>query len=149
MKKHVITIMAVLVFFASLAVTSIEAQNAGNMSVSIPFDFAVSGKTLPAGEYYVQGSTEGVPGVTQIRSADDTERAYFFQTHSVDGRKIQRASKLVFNKYGDQFFLSQIWISGRTAGQELPKTAKERVLQRDVVRSQRKPESVSIAAKSN
>jgi hypothetical protein len=148
MKKQVITIMAVALFFATVAVTSIQAQNVGSISVSVPFDFVVSGKTLPAGEYYVLRSTEGVPVVTQIRSRDKTDLAYFFQTHPVDGRAIQK-SKLVFNKYGDQFFLSQVWISGRTVGQELTKTSKERDLQREIARTKRKAESVAIAGKSN
>ena len=95
MKKQVITIMVVAVFCATLAVSSIQAQNAGNMSVNIPFDFAVSGKTLPAGDYYLQRSTEGAQVVTQLRSRDKDEGVYLRQTHPVQGNEIQADSKLV------------------------------------------------------
>lgn len=149
MKKQLITMMAAVAFFATLAVTSIQAQNAGNMSVSIPFDFAVSGKTLPAGEYYVQRSAEGARVVTTISNRDKTRAVYLPQTHPVQTNKVQSESKLVFNKYGDQFFLSQVWISGRSAGDELAKTARERGLQKEIARSQQKPESVVIAGKAN
>jgi hypothetical protein len=149
MKKQVITIMAVAVFFATLAVTSAQAQNAGNMSVSIPFDFAVAGKTLPAGDYNVRRSIEGNRELTAIRNRDKTEAVYLFQTHPVQTNEVQSESKLVFNKYGNEYFLSQVWISGRTVGQELSKAAKERGLQRDMAGAHRKADSVAIAGKLN
>ena len=149
MKKQVITMMASVAFFATLAITSVQAQNAGTVSVSIPFDFAVSGKTLPAGEYYVQRSAEGARVVTTIRNRDKTKAVYLPQTHPVQTNEIQSESKLVFNKYGDQYFLSQVWISGRSAGDELAKTARERGLQNEIAKSQQKPETVVIAGKAN
>ena len=149
MKKQVITMMAVVVFFATLAVTSAQAQNAGNMSVSIPFDFAVAGKTLPAGDYNVRRSIEGNRELTAIRNQDKTEAVYLPQTHPLQTNEVQSQSKLVFNKYGNQYFLSQVWISGRTVGQELSRTAKERDLQRDMAGAHHKAESVAIAGKLN
>jgi hypothetical protein len=140
--------MAVFAFLAMLAVTSVKAQNTGNMSISIPFDFAVSGKTLPAGEYYLQRSTEGAQVVVQIRNRDRA-LVYLSQTHPIQNSEVQAEPKLVFNKYGDQLFLSQVWLSGRSTGEELSKTARERGLQRDFAGNQRKPESVAIAGKSN
>ena len=58
----------------------------------------------------------------------------------------QGDTKLVFNRYGDQFFLSQVWMAGRTDGQELIKTRRERLLQREIARGSGKPETISIAA---
>jgi hypothetical protein len=151
MKKQVITMMAVLAFFATVAVTSIHAQGL-TMSVTIPFDFAVGGKTLPAGEYYLQRAADGARPVTQIRSRDNKELGiYLPQSHPVQDIRVQleSQSQLVFNKYGDQYFLSQVWLFGRRIGEELPKTSKERVLQREIARTLRKAESVAIAGKSN
>jgi hypothetical protein len=36
--------------------------------------------------------------------------------HTLPGREIQPKSKLVFNRYGDQYFLSEVWIAGRSEG---------------------------------
>jgi hypothetical protein len=33
--------------------------------------------------------------------------------------------KLVFHRYGDEYFLSQIWQAGVNAGRELPKSRRE------------------------
>ena len=146
MKKQVITVMAVAMFFAALAVASVRSQDAGTISVNIPFDFAVSGKTLSAGQYYLQQSTNGV--VTQIRRRDKTQGVYLPQTYPVQGSEIQAESKLVFNKYGNQYFLSQVWISGRAVGKELPKTSKERLLQSEMAKQRSKPETINVAVGS-
>jgi len=34
-------------------------------------------------------------------------------------------TKLVFSRYGDQYFLSQIWMAGNEAGYQLPKSRRE------------------------
>src|SRR5207244_13645772 len=95
MKKQVITVMAVAMFFAALAVASVRSQDAGTISVNIPFDFAVSGKTLSAGQYYLQQSTDGARVVTQIRRRDKTQGVYLPQTYPVQGSEIQADSNLV------------------------------------------------------
>lgn len=145
MKKQVMTVMVVAMFFAMLAVASVQAQGAGTMSVTIPFDFAVAGKTLPAGKYYLQRSTEGARVVTQIRSRDKTDGVYLPETHPVQGSEIQAESKLVFNKYGDQYFLSQVWISGNKTGSELFKSRKERALVQQLAQRAVKPETIAVA----
>jgi hypothetical protein len=37
-------------------------------------------------------------------------------------------TELVFNKVGDQYFLSQIWVAGSAAGNEVPKSRMEKRL---------------------
>ncbi len=140
--------IAVTIFFATVAVASVRAQDAGNVAVTIPFDFAVSSKTLPAGKYYVRRSIEGPRVVIQIRGKDDTQSIYL-PIHPVQGSDIQSESKLVFNKYGDQYFLSQLWIAGRSNGEELGRTSRERSLQREMARRTTKPEAIAVTGKLN
>ena len=147
MKKQAITVIAVAMFFATLAVASVQAQNAGNISVTIPFDFTVSGKTLPAGDYDLRRTIEGPRVVLQIRGREKDLSVYLPQTNPLQGNEIQAESKLIFNKYADQYFLSQVWISGRSSGVELPKTSRERLLQREMAQGG-KPETINVAIRS-
>jgi len=144
--KRLIMLIVLAVFTTVIA----HAQGS-TMSVTIPFDFAVAGKTLPAGEYYFQRNMDNSRVVTQIRSRERTLSIYLPQTHPVQDLEVQldSKSKLVFNKYGDQFFLSQVWIFGRKTGEELPKTVNERRLQREMARRAGKPEKITLAAKTN
>ena len=147
MNKRVITILATTMLFATLAVASAQAQEAGNMSVTIPFDFAVAGKMLPAGEYHVRRSIAGTRSVMEFQNSKATERLYLPPTHLVQSGTIQSASKLVFNRYGNLYFLSQVWVAGRSGGEELTKTSRERSFQRELTRRAATPETITIAAK--
>jgi len=148
MKKQMITLMAVAVFVMTLTVVPSHGQNAGNLSVTIPFEFATAGKTLPAGDYYVRRSLDGARVVMRIESKDGSLSLYL-PTHGAQNAEIQNESKLVFNKYGEQFFLSQVWAAGRSTGEELNKTSRERTLQREIAGRGGKPETIAIVAKSN
>lgn len=148
MKKQMITLMAVAVFVMTLTVVSVHAQNAGNLAVTIPFEFTAAGKTLPAGDYFVRRSLDGARVVMRIESKGGSLSIYL-PTHVARSAEIQPDSKLVFNKYGGQLFLSQVWAAGRSTGEELNKTSRERTLQREIAGRGGKPETITIAAKSN
>jgi hypothetical protein len=59
-------------------------------------------------------------------------------------------TKLVFNRYGDQYFLSQIWEEGNLMATQLTKTSAERKAAKDarsnIARSNGEPETVVIFA---
>ncbi len=142
MKKHLFTTMAIAMFFATIAVTSARAQNAPSVSVSIPFDFEVAGKTLKAGDYRVR--MEGSRSTLKIENRDSLHTT-FVTISSLQGRDIQDQSKLVFNRYGNQYFLSQVWIVGSSSGEEVRQDATERGIRRELAALGHKPERVEIA----
>lgn len=148
MKKQMITLMAVAMFATTLTVMSAQAQNAGNIAVTIPFEFIAGGKTLPAGDYYVRRSLDRARVVMRIENKDGSMSIYL-PNHVAQTTEIQAESKLVFTRYGRESFLSQVWAAGRKTGEELNRTDRERLLERDMARAQLKAQRVSIAAKSN
>ena len=148
MKRRMITMAAVAMLVTTLAVTSVRAQNAGDLAVSIPFEFVAGGKTLPAGEYYVRRSFDGAQADLRLTDKDNSVSVYL-ATHSVQTNNIQNDSKLVFNRYGQQRFLAHVWSAGRRTGHELNKTSRERGLQQEIARGNSKPETVSVAVRAN
>ena len=145
MKKHLVTTMAIAMFITTIAVASAHAQN-GVMTVTIPFEFTVAGKTLPSGEYLVRMEDSRL--MLKIQSRDNSKAA-FVAAIPVRGSGIQDESKLVFNRYGNQHFLSQIWIAGSSTGEEMRKSAEERAIRGELAALKQKPERVTIAARSN
>ena len=117
-----------------------RAQNAGDVAASIPFEFSAGGKTLPAGDYWVRRSFDGAYSVMRIENRKDSMSMYV-STHPVQST-IQDGSKLVFTKYGEKS-------AGRSTGVELNKTKSERGLQQEIARRLVKPETVSVAIRSN
>ena len=101
---------------------------------------------LPAGEYIVARSTQGSEGLV-IRARDGKGGVYLL-TKSIQTRDNQVQTRVVFNRYNDQYFLSQVWISGRSTGRELHKSRQERALERELAARAAKPESIAVAGKA-
>ena len=92
----------------------------------IPFDFSVQSQILPAGTYVVKQVREGM---YQIQSEDRHGPMASMQTTALGSPTgTNNDTKLIFNKYGDQYFLSQIWASGQPEGRGVLKSHSERDL---------------------
>ena len=107
---------------ALLAAASMYAQGSQNLTVQVPFGFHVGASMLPAGEYIV--STDAGPGVVKVRSAD-AKSSVMILSMTTQTSTTPNEGKLVFNKYGDEYFLSQIWKAGNNTGNELRKSRRE------------------------
>jgi len=105
-----------------LLVTALASAETVNMKVNIPFNFVVGGATLPSGEYTVQGLSLG--NAISIRKSDQTATRLTLAIRC-ESSKTPEQSKLVFHKYGDRYFLAQIWMAGDNSGHELPKSRRE------------------------
>ncbi|MBL8292994.1 MAG: hypothetical protein JNN08_14205 [Bryobacterales bacterium] len=99
------------------------AQPSVGIFTTIPFEFAVNDRTLPAGEY---ATREIVAGVYEMVNTNGDLRAFSF-VDPVDVNQAQQA-KLVFRKYGDKYFLAEVWNPLRMAVLAFPKCRKEREL---------------------
>jgi hypothetical protein len=106
---------------ALLAAASVFAQGSQRIIVQVPFGFHVGNSVLPAGRYTVDTDT---PSVLRLRS-DDSKSSALILTNPVEKLNTSSQGKLVFNKYGDEYFLSQFWASGYNTGRELRKTRRE------------------------
>lgn len=107
---------------ALFAAITICAQGSQTLKVQVPFGFHVGSSMLPSGEYTVD--TEAAPGVVRLRSAD-SKSTVMIQSNAVQTAGATGQGKLIFNKYGDEYFLSQIWHAGSNIGRQLPKTRRE------------------------
>ena len=107
---------------ALLAATSVFPQGSQRLTVQVPFGFHVGNSILPAGAYTVDN--DPAPNVLRLRS-DDFKSSVMIQTNSVQKLKAPSQGMLVFNKYGDEYFLSQVWKPGINTGSELRKARRE------------------------
>lgn len=123
MKK---TIWITTILCAALAVAPAGAQSQP-MSVDVPFDFIAGPKTLAAGTYEVYGGPAA--SAILLRSAD-AKAAVFVLTNAVESRKMLEKGKLVFRKYGNTYFLAEVWRAGGDRGRELRPSPAEREIAR-------------------
>lgn len=146
MKIQIMRNTAILGLFFMLAIASVNAQTPSRVEVNIPFDFSAGKATLKAGTYSIK-RTSG--NLLAIRSADGKTTALVNAPLTIGSRDSKAGERLVFNQYGDQYFLSQVWLSvdtGRqlfTLGTETKVAREYRLANKDA-----KPQRVEIAAHS-
>jgi hypothetical protein len=121
MKNRILGSITILGLFFMLAMANVQAQTSGRVEVTVPFDFSVGKATLKAGAYTVKT----LPGnALAIRSADGKTTALVNAPLTIGARDAKAGQRLVFNQYGDQYFLSQVWLTVET-GRQLFTTRQE------------------------
>ena len=133
MKKQAFGTLTMLTLLLTMSAISVSAQSERSKTTNIPFDFIVGGKTLPAGEYTVAPNRSDSLNVWLVQSKDGHVNA-LFTTGSVRASETQEKTKFVFHKYGDQYFLSQIWTIGSNSGRELLMPRLEREVAKSSIR---------------
>jgi hypothetical protein len=145
MKKRVLSVVAMSSFLFTLAIAG-SAIDLGRMKANIPFDFTVGKTKLPAGSYIVDSAV--VRGCLQI-SAADRSKNLFVSVFGGETSKKPSQAKLVFHRYGDQYFLWQVWNEGGTEAMRLPKSRAERELasqSKYLAQNETEPELVVVMA---
>src|SRR5581483_4061193 len=121
MKKQILGIVATLSIIITLSVAGF-AGLAGRVKADIPFDFMVGKTRLPAGKYCVSRVTA----------------------------RGERTARLVFHRYGNQYFLAEIWDGESNMTQQLGKSKAEREAARaersHLAQNNVAPEIVTVAA---
>jgi len=125
MKRQVSSVCAAFVLIAAFGAVTAPAQSSARWQANIPFEFIVLGKTLPAGKYTMSTVSAIDPSVIAVRNAHSCAHAW---TQGADAKESDGTNKLVFNRYGDKYFLSQIRDHDGRVARYLPKSKLEREL---------------------
>jgi hypothetical protein len=142
MKKLIISmIVAASIGAASLAST-LAAPFTVRIRAEIPFDFNVGKKKLPKGEYLIE--SVGDSGTLAIRNADKGKSVVFntIRSKPTDGNK----AKLVFNRYGDQYFLARVWDQSSETILKLNKSSLEKRIAKQL-KKETNPDEVNVSDK--
>jgi len=102
------TLFVVASLAAGCVCTSAHAQNPQAVAVNVPFGFEIGSKHMPPGTYRI---TRPMTDILQIGSRSDTA---LLLTRDEQSYKATKNSKLVFDRYGDHYFLRQVWFSPET-----------------------------------
>ena len=143
MKKTVTTIIAAVGLFLTMAVASVSAQTPTGAEVNITFDFSAGKASLKAGTYVIIRKSDSM---LQIRHANEKRTILVNAPLTMGSRDYRAGERLVFNRYGDEYFLTQVWFTADQGKQLLPSNA-ETSAARELVKRNLKPERVEIAVR--
>jgi hypothetical protein len=137
MNNRLLQICTALVFVAAAAFSA-HAQNARNYRAEIPFDFSVGKESHRAGEYMVVVNNAHSSPILEIRQKG-AANIQLAPASLGFNRSEKNVTKLVFTKYDDEYFLSEIISTDFGLKMRKP-NLKDRLAKKPKV----KPESVSV-----
>ena len=115
-----------LLAIANFAISGTSFAQSNGVRATVPFDFTVGSKLLPSGTYTI-APLSGNSTVIVIRSHDKAFAALSL-VHQ-DDNKSPNGGKLLFHKYGGQYFLSEILCDRADMNVELPTSKREKTAQ--------------------
>jgi hypothetical protein len=134
MKKEILKglTMVTLVLAIALATAAVtaNAQSAKKVVADIPFAFVVGDQTLSAGEYTMKSTTAPANGLL-IQNAEGQSEA-LRNTFPIEPRQNRRNARLVFHRYGQRYFLAEVWTGAGNVGRHLMKSRQERAIEREL-----------------
>jgi hypothetical protein len=105
MKRTMMKLTAALALAVTFGIATANAQTNSNLRADVPFKFTVGKTALPAGDCGVVIADK----VARIACADDQA--------GIVGQEARNdapaTAKLVFHKYGDQYFLAEVWTASK------------------------------------
>ena len=96
--------LVALAMAGAILTTTAAAQIRGHQTYDIPFAFLVGKTICPAGRYTI---AETSPGVLRLNNKDGS-KSVMFLTRLEQAKGMSKQSSLVFRRYGDTRFLSQV-----------------------------------------
>jgi hypothetical protein len=129
--------IALVVLAGAFTAGTLQAQS-HEVRADVPFDFAVGNKQLPAGNYTFFSE----PNNTLVISNNDYKVTILSKTED-RGHISGYVSHLVFNKYGDHYFLREITCPAIAINVEIPPSKLEK--QTRVQRAFLGPETMLLA----
>jgi hypothetical protein len=101
--------------FCMLTVFAITvAQAQPRMTVNVPFNFQISDRAFPAGQYSVSAARD------HLTVQDSAGKVVFIGiANPVSGRRVGKTGQVVFHCYDDRCFLSEYWTPTRENGSQL------------------------------
>ena len=134
MKTKAVAFVGMVVILLATGVAS--AQSTDPIQFSTPFAFVIGDQQVPAGEYMV--SVVSPTGTLSFRSSDGAV-SVLIGSIPVQSTQTAQRFKLIFNRYGDHYYMSQIWTPGYRTG----RTLVPRTTELELAKSQ-KPQVVTV-----
>lgn len=131
MKKELFKGFAMLILLVAIAFATAVVSNAQSTSrlvSAIPFEFVAGNQSMPAGEYVF--SKDATPGLT-VRNSE-AEIAAILMTQAIETEKNETSARLVFHRYGERYFLAEVWDGNRETGVQLVKSRQERAIESEL-----------------
>ena len=124
MKRQFLILIAIAAFATALT-TNASGQTGKTVRANVKFDFQIGDRIYPAGEYRIESISFQNDNILQIRSVGDVNKNQIILANYSNAGKRQ-TPKLVFQQYGESYFLTEIFLDSGRWGYSIPPSRGQR-----------------------
>jgi hypothetical protein len=126
--KKIAIVSLVLGYLALGLLPRTVAAQANVVTIDIPFAFMVQDTKFASGTYTITKVEKMNYRISNLKG----DQQAMFATHTTSSPQRAASFTLVFNVYGDQYYLSKFFHQGMTSGNAIAQTAAEKDLAKKV-----------------
>jgi hypothetical protein len=123
-RYRLLSLFIALVITLTMHPIKAQAQIIGSLEADIPFQFHVGGAKLPAGKYIIHVLDNSDLTLMEISSADGSTSA-LFQVRDAQAKSTPGKNELIFDKYGNRYFLERLFDESNPLGSAVVKSGYE------------------------
>ena len=123
--RNLLPVIIALAFMMTISLVQAHAQIIGDLDVTIPFQFHAGDAKLPAGKYVIHTVDNSDLTLMEIVSADGSTSA-LFEVRDAEANSVPAKSELIFNKYGDRYFLAKVFDESNPNGSTVVESRYEK-----------------------
>ena len=112
---QLLSLLIALVFALPMYPSKVQAQIVGNLEADIPFQFHAGNTKLPPGKYIIHVLNDSDLTIMEISSADGKMSA-LFDVRDAEAKSAPAGNELIFNKYGNRYFLAKLFDESNPSG---------------------------------
>jgi hypothetical protein len=128
---YLLPVVAALLALA-IAPPKSQAQIVGNIEANIPFQFHAGDAKLPAGKYLIHMLDDSNLTVMEISNVDGSVSA-LFDVGSIQASSTPAKTELIFNKYGNSYYLAKLFDGGNADGSRVVGSRYEKRVGKETV----------------
>jgi hypothetical protein len=132
-RHHFLSLLIAFVFALMIYPTQVSAQIIGDVEANIPFQFHAGNTKFPAGQYRIHVLDNTDLSVIEISSMDDSISAVF-QVRDAETKSDPTKTELIFNKYGNRYFLAELFDEGNPNGSQVLESQYEKRISQTTTR---------------
>jgi hypothetical protein len=123
--RNLLPVITALAFMMTISLVQAHAQIIGDLDVTIPFQFHAGDAKLPAGKYVIHTVGNSDLTLMEIVSSDGSTSA-LFEVRDAEANSTPAKSELIFNKYGDRYFLAKVFDESNPNGSTVVESRYEK-----------------------
>lgn len=119
------------------------ADVADRITAKVPFPFMAAEEKFSPGDYVFIVDDPENPHLLTVESADGMKKGEFILADTVSEPHVLQKSEVVFDRYGDEYYLAKVLVVGSDGGLMIPPNE----MQKDHTHKGDPKETVHVAAK--